>query len=82
MRVLKHILRFTNAGLEFEPDQRHAEIIAAEMGFSHANSVTTPWDHDGEKKRTNGDDDNDYRDPESAAKYGLIASHMNYISPD
>ena len=41
LKVLDRILRFTEEGIEYEPDQRHAEIIAEEMLVSEK-SVSTP----------------------------------------
>ena len=43
-RVLNRIVRWTPDGWEVEPDQRHAERIAQEMGMKEAKPVSTPGD--------------------------------------
>ena len=41
-RVLNRIIRVTENGWEYEPDQRHAEIIVEQLGLKDARSVATP----------------------------------------
>ena len=41
-RVLNRIIRITDRGWEYEPDQRHAEMIVEQVGLKEANSVDTP----------------------------------------
>ena len=42
IRVLNRTIRWTAAGIEYEPDQRHAEIIIKEMGLENAKPSTSP----------------------------------------
>ena len=41
VRVLNRIIRWTRTGLEFEPDQRHAERIISELELETCKSVST-----------------------------------------
>ena len=38
-RVLNRILRITELGLEYEPDQRHAEMIVEQLGLKDAHGA-------------------------------------------
>ena len=42
IRVLNRVLRWTKEGIQYEPDQRHAEIVVRELGLTEAKKVTTP----------------------------------------
>ena len=44
MRVLNRLVTITQDGLEYEPDPRHAELRARDMGLGmDVNSAMTPW---------------------------------------
>ncbi len=42
IRVLNRILRWTDEGIEYEPDQRHAELVIREAGMTGARAVSMP----------------------------------------
>ena len=42
LRVLNRVLTWTELGVVYEADQRHAEILVKELGLEAARSVTTP----------------------------------------
>ena len=42
IRVFNRTIRWTDAGLEYEPDQRHAELIIEQMGMANCKPVSTP----------------------------------------
>ena len=42
IRILNMTIRWTLAGIEYEPDQRHAEIIIKEMGVEGAKPLANP----------------------------------------
>ena len=42
VRILNGVIRWTPEGLEYEPDQRHAEIAICELGLEGARAVTIP----------------------------------------
>ena len=48
MRVLNRVLRWTSKGLEYEPDQRHADLIIEQAGVSNCKPVSTPCCSDAE----------------------------------
>ena len=52
VRVLNCILRWTDGGLEYEPDQRHAYIIFEQAGVKHCNPVSAPCCADSEYDET------------------------------
>ena len=54
-RVLNRILRITELGWEYEPDQRHAEMIVEQLGLKDAKPVETPTEEEksGKRKKTN-----------------------------
>ena len=41
-KVLNRVIRCGDQGWEYEPDQRHAELIIEEIGTNDANPVLTP----------------------------------------
>ena len=53
-RVLNRVIRITEDGWEYEPDQRHAEIIVEAMWLTEAKGVSTPTEEEkhGKKKPT------------------------------
>ena len=42
IRVLNRVIRWEAAGIIYEPDQRHAEMVVRELGLESAGSVFTP----------------------------------------
>ena len=50
MRVLNQIIRITNEGVEYEADQRHAELVVKQLDLESSNSVVTPVDEDIESR--------------------------------
>ena len=43
-RILNRVIRYTDIGWEYEPDQRHAELIVRDLGLEDAKGVSTPGD--------------------------------------
>lgn len=41
IRVLNRIIPWEKGGISYEPDPRHAEIVAKEMGVDNAKGLTT-----------------------------------------
>jgi hypothetical protein len=42
IRVLNRIIRWTEWGLEYEADQRHADMVVRDLGLENAKAVTSP----------------------------------------
>jgi len=80
MRILNRIVTWTNEGIEYEPDQRHAEIIIKMMGLDKSEkSVITPgtkWDG------KFGEGEEDSLSKEEATNYRAMAARANYLSQD
>jgi hypothetical protein len=45
-RVLNRVVRVSEGGWEYEPDQRHDEVIISDLGLSEAKEVTTPGEEE------------------------------------
>lgn len=78
-RVLNRIVRYTAEGWEYEPDQRHAELIVEEMQMGSAKSVETPgekmkeWEREAKAEKL---------ESEKATKYRQVAARANYMAQD
>ena len=78
-KVLNRVIRVSSEGWEYEPDQRHAEIIIAELGLNDAKAVASA-----------GDDEHKWEEQENAAplsgqqssRFRSIAARVNYLSAD
>ena len=46
IRVLNRVISWTDEGLVYEPDQRHAEIVIRELGLEGAKAVNSPGSRD------------------------------------
>ena len=42
MRILNRVIRWSDSGREYKPDQRHAELTIPELGIKYAVPVCTP----------------------------------------
>ena len=42
VRILNRVVRWTDSGLTYEPDQRHAEMVIRDLGLENAKIVTSP----------------------------------------
>ena len=84
MRVLNRILRITDKGVEYEADQRHAELVIKQLDLEKANGVLTPVDDEVENKLMDDQGRNmqDVCDGDYAALYKLVATQLNYLSLD
>ena len=81
VRVLNRILRWTDGGLEYEPDQRHADIIIEQAGVKHCNPVSTPCCADSEYDETKRLESGFLHGAE-ATLYRGIAARLNYLALD
>ncbi len=77
--VLNRAVRWTADGWEVEPDQRHADLIAQEMGMWEARPVSTPGEAE-----TKGDDPEAHPLSEKmmASSFRSIAARANYLAAD
>ena len=82
--MLNRILRIVEDGVEYEADQRHAELVIKQMALETTNPVLTPVDEEIETKLMDdqGRDMQDVCDKEHSALYRSVAAKLNYLSPD
>ncbi len=81
IRVLNRTLRWTDGGLQYEADQRHADIIIQQMGMTNARPVTTPMvaeAKDIEEQRK----DSKALNAEEATQYRALTARLNYLAQD
>ena len=77
VRLLNRVIEWTETGIQYEADQRHAELIIKDMGLSgSSNGVVTPGgrkDEDSMKKKLDGG---------RALQYRAAVARANYMSQD
>jgi hypothetical protein len=80
VRILNRIVTYTENGIEYEADQRHAEIIGKQMGLvSGSKGVATP----GMKtKFVEGADELRELPPQEASKFRGLVARANYLGQD
>ena len=78
-RVLNRILRITELGWGYEPDQRHAEMIVEQLGLKDAKAVETPTE---EEKKWEREEDDKELDADKQRHFRSIAARCNYIVAD
>ncbi len=76
LKVLNRELRWTEAGIEHEPDRRHVEILTNKHDDT-GKTLATPAAHD----KTAGDPDNEITQSE-AKEYRGDAARLNYLAAD
>jgi len=77
VKVLNRIIKFTDEGIVYEPDPRHAELIVKELGLDFANPVVTPGcdeKNDSTKSRT--------LDDIGKKRYQSIVARGNFLALD
>ena len=86
IRILNRIIRWTSDGIEYEADQRHAEIIVKEMGLASASSVNSPGVKrtaiDGVLCGSTQQANSRELSPEFATKYRQLGARANYLATD
>eukprot|EP00973_Karenia_brevis_P035574 4905582-Karenia_brevis.AAC.1 len=78
LKVLNRIITYTQDGIEYEPDPRHAEIIVQELGLHASNSVCSPGVANEPVKK----DDEEKLQAAEATKYKSITARANYLAQD
>ena len=78
-RVLNRVIRITETGWEYEPDQRHADIIVEAMGMKDAKGVATPTE---DEKVWEEEANDEELDAEKATKFRKVGARANYLAAD
>ena len=78
-RILNKIVRVTDEGWEYEPDQRHADMIVNSLGLQDAKPVDSP----GEDEKKHEEEENKVElDKERATAFRSISARVNYLAAD
>ena len=81
VKILNRILRWTDGGLEYEADQRHAELLIKEMGLQGSKSAVTPSIPETSEMQELRADEELLSEAE-ASRYRGIAARINYLAID
>ena len=79
IRILNRILTWTEKGIEYEADPRHAEIVIKELGLEDAKSVVTPGTKD---EGTTKPDCEEALPSAKASEHRAHTARLNYLSAD
>ena len=90
IRVLNRVLRWESAGVVYEPDQRHAEMVIREFGLEAASSVLTPGTR-AERDVASApsgipsvilEDEPELMSAEDSTRFRGLAARCNYLAQD
>ena len=78
LRILNRVIEWTEEGIRYDADQRHAEIMVRDMGLNvTSKSHTTPGTNE------KGKEVKDERlSPEMTSRYRAWVARANYLSQD
>jgi len=83
VRILNRIIRWTKHGLEYEPDQRHAEKVVSELGLEKSREVSTPCVPELSSANAKKDEkDKKILEPPESTRFRGIAARINYLAAD
>ena len=70
--------------MEYEANQRHAEIAITQLDVAEGNLVITPYDDtiDSKTEDVKCRSHQDHVDDETAVIYKSVAARLNYLNPD
>ena len=78
-RLLNRIVRCTAEGWEWEPDQRHADLIIQELQLSGANGVTSPGESDTRDKM---EELSEALSASETTRFRALSARANYLAAD
>ena len=78
-RVLNRVIRVTENGWEYEPDQRHVDIIVEAMGMKEGKGVSTPTEDEKVWEEKANDEE---LDAEKATHFRKVGARANYLAAD
>ena len=79
VRIVNRIVSWTEAGITYEADPRHAELMIKESQLVDGKGVVTPGTHD--EGRTSSDKD-EKLGPMQEIAYRVLVARANHLSPD
>ena len=77
-KVLNRTVTYTESGIQYEADPRHAEIIVREMDFESCKEVATP----GSEEEVVTAKSEEKLEQSRSAKYRSIVARANYLAHD
>ena len=78
-RVLNRILRTTSTGWEYEPDQRHVDMLINGLGLQQAKGVATPGE---DEKKWEEEENEQHLATDKIRQFRGYAARLNYLAPD
>ena len=78
-RVLNRIVRATDDGWEYEPDQRHIELLIEGLGLGQAKGVSSPGE---EERKWEEDENKEELQADEARRFRGHAARLNYLAAD
>ena len=78
-RILNRIVRQTESGWEYEPDQRHVDWIAQALGLEKANGCVSPRV---ELRPWEKEEDEEMLDAHRQYEYRAVVARANYLAAD
>ena len=80
MRILNRLVEWTDDGIQYEADQRHAELVIKELGLKeYSKPVATPGVKSVRKYEEGVGEE---MRPEGATRFRAIAARAMYLSQD
>ena len=76
IRILNRTIAWRSWGLEYIPDEKHAQELIKGAGMSSANSVKTP------EESIEGEEEGSGSTPAQKTKYRSLAARANYLAQD
>ena len=82
VRILNRIIRWTKSGIEYEPDQRHAEKVVNDLGLEKSREVSTPCVPEVAINQKKDEKSKVLLEPQDATRFRGIAARINYLAAD
>ena len=80
IRVLNRVLPWTRDGIQYEADQRHADLVIEELGLKDSKPVSTPGSKEDVERMLL--DLGPPLNPQASTQYRGMAARLNYLALD
>ena len=82
-KILNRVIRAVPSGWEYEPDQRHVEIILEELRLKDCKTLSTPGIEESLKKSDAEEElEAELLNPAATTQYRALTARANYLSQD
>ena len=78
VRVLNRVLNWKEDGIHYEADQRHAELVVAQLKLDEARSVITLGTREEQVKSF--EQESPLMNPNDASSYRMLVARLNYLA--